>query len=172
MSLRRVLGVLAAGLALTLAACSSSDHNDADVAFAQQMIPHHQQAVEMSDMALQKAANPDVRRLATAIRGEQAPEIEQMTGFLQEWGAPMPDGSMMMSMPGMADMGALAAATGPAFDRLWLQDMIAHHLGAVQMADQELAQGGDDDARELAEQIREAQLGEIEEMRGVLPGLS
>lgn len=164
---RRLLAVLALSLLPLLGACSSSDHDDADVTFVQQMLPHHEQAVQMSDMALARPVDPQVRMLASEIRDAQSPEIAQMTGFLAQWGVPR-DAGMPMGMPGMADMGALSAASGPAFDRLWVQDMIAHHRGAITMADQELATGTSDDALALATSIRTTQQREIDTMTALL----
>ncbi|MFP5315825.1 MAG: DUF305 domain-containing protein, partial [Actinomycetes bacterium] len=82
----------------------SAAHNDADVMFAQMMIPHHQQAVEMSDIVLAKeGVSPEVMDLATRIKDAQAPEIQTMTGWLEAWGEPMAMDSGMEghSMDGM-----------------------------------------------------------------------
>ncbi|MDJ0471980.1 DUF305 domain-containing protein, partial [Rhodococcoides fascians] len=125
-------------------ASSSAQFNDADVMFAQMMYPHHAQAVQMADMANGRTDNPDVLSLAAAIAAAQQPEMDQMTTWLTEWGQPMPD----MDMGGMGgmdhssgsgmmttqDMDALMAASGPEFDRQWLTMMIAHHTGAIEMA--------------------------------------
>ena len=167
MTVRRVLVALGAALVLALTACSSPDHTDADVAFARQMIPHHQQAVEMSDLAATRAADPEVRALATTIRGEQSPEIDRMTGFLARWEAPPPDGTMDASMPGMVDTTTLASTSGATFDRLWVQGMIGHHRGALEMADRELAAGTDPEARALARSITDGQSREIAQMQAI-----
>ena len=128
--------------------------SDADITFAQLMIPHHEQAVQMADMALQQATSPEVTDLATQIKAAQDPEIQQMRGWLQQWGAPeqmdgvdgMDHGDMDMGgqtaggMMSDEDMGALMDASGADFDRMWLTMMIAHHEGAIEMAEQVKAQ--------------------------------
>ena len=135
-------------------------HNDADVAFAQGMIPHHQQAVEMSDMVLtKKGVDPRVASLAEEIKAAQAPEIETMRSWLSDWGVavtpPMSSGTQghdmsgHESMPGMgvdgmmtaADMTALDEARGPDASRLFLTQMIEHHRGAISMAQSEIDGG-------------------------------
>ena len=105
------------------ASAAASGHNEADVEFAQGMIPHHQQAVEMAELAGTRAANPKVKELGAKIAAAQAPEITQMTGWLTAWGASPPATSgghdMHGSMPGMmsdADMAALEKASGRDFD--------------------------------------------------------
>ena len=154
----------------------SAEHNDADIAFAQGMIPHHRQAVEMSALATGRAGSDEVRRLAAAIEQAQAPEIAQMRGFLAAWGAPEPGGMGHggMGHGGMAgmmtgdQMRRLEQSTGAAFDRMFLEMMIAHHEGAVQMAQTELADGVDPQARALAQEIIDAQQSEITVMRRLL----
>ncbi|MHC1559119.1 DUF305 domain-containing protein [Actinomycetospora sp. C-140] len=186
MRIRLVGGVLAATTAVLLAAgCAGptaapaastpipTEHTAADVAFAQGMIPHHQQALAMVAPAAQRATAPEVRDLATRIGREQGPEIEQMNQMLAAWGAPpAPSGSMAaMPMHGMmsdAQMQQLGAQSGPAFDRMFLQMMIEHHTGAVQMAQTEQAQGRNPRAVELAAAIVLAQQREIAEMQGML----
>lgn len=162
------------------AAPISPEHNEADTVFAQGMIPHHVQAITMSSQAAQRAAAPEVKDLAARIERAQGPEIEQMNQMLDAWGAPRPQpGSTAMpgmpmggmSMPGMmgeAQMQQLAALTGPAFDRLFLQMMIEHHIGAVQMAQTEQAQGLDPRAKVLAGAIVSDQQREITEMQALL----
>ncbi|WP_432831327.1 DUF305 domain-containing protein [Dactylosporangium sp. CA-092794] len=165
--------------------------NNADAMFVQMMIPHHEQAVEMADLARTKAADPDVERLAAKIGAEQTAEIATMKGMLTAWGRPttmpscpmhcmpsgmmphgmMPSGMMpsgMPSMPGMmsgADLAKLNAATGGDFDRLFLQMMITHHQGAIMMAQAEQAHGTNPDAREFAGRIVKTQQAEIVAMR-------
>lgn len=145
----------------------------ADIAFAQGMIPHHQQALDMARLAPQRAGSPEVRDLAARIEAAQGPEITTLTGWLRNWGAPIGDGGHDHhgGMPGVmtADqMAALTASGGAEFDRLFLELMIAHHQGAVEMARTELAEGTDPAARELATSITTAQQSEIEEMNGLL----
>jgi uncharacterized protein (DUF305 family) len=194
---------LAATLVAGLSACGGSNQDaaprgtsasvstsNADVVFAQSMIPHHEQAVEMADLALSPNADASaqVRGLARQIKAAQAPEIRQMTGWLNGWGAPtaMPgsDGSndlgamdhsghdmAGMSVAGMMtadDMRALAAASETEFDRLWLEMMIAHHEGAIAMAEQVNATSQDPQVRALADAIVIAQNEEITTMQKLL----
>ena len=149
-------------------------HNDADVMFAQHMIPHHQQAVEMSDMVLGKQGiDPRVTQLATEIKAAQGPEIQQMQGWLTQWGTPaMPpmSGHDMPAMQGMmseADMTALKDAQGVEASKLFLTQMIAHHEGAITMAQNEIKDGKYPAAIELAKAIVTTQQREIETMKGI-----
>jgi uncharacterized protein (DUF305 family) len=155
--------------------------NRIDVAFAQGMIPHHAQAVEMSELAATNGASPEVQALASQIIAAQQPEIDQMTAWLEAWGQPVPDsslsmeeqmeaaGGMMMSgMVSSSDMDRLREAQGAEFDRLFLEFMILHHEGAIQMADQELDGGQDPQVTQLAQQIKDAQAPEIERMNELL----
>jgi uncharacterized protein (DUF305 family) len=154
---------------------SSAVFNNVDVMFAQMMIVHHQQAVEMANLAQTRAADPKVKQLAAQIKAEQAPEIATMKRWLAAWGQPtampgMPSG-MPSGMPGMmssADMAKLAAATGKNFDKQFLQMMIAHHKGAIQMARSELARGANPDAKALAAHIIKSQQAEIGTMQKML----
>ncbi|MYR07145.1 DUF305 domain-containing protein [Gordonia sp. SID5947] len=160
------------------AGSEAMSHNDADVAFNQMMIPHHQQAVAMAELVDERTTTPAVRSLAERIAGAQQPEIDQMTARLGSWGVPAEPaesgghgGHGGHSMSGMMtddEMAALAAARGTDFDRLWLDGMIRHHEGAVEMADDELARGIDGPSRDLAQQIKAAQQAEIDEMKQLL----
>jgi len=161
------------------ATAPASEHNEADVQFAQDMIPHHEQALEMAEMAESAADNADVRDLAAAIAAAQGPEIETMTSWLEEWGEEVPSGTdhaamghgSVDEMPGMMDaeeMGALGMAMGADFDRMWLEMMIEHHEGAVEMARAQQEDGQYAEAVALAERIEADQLAEIEVMRGLL----
>ncbi len=156
---------------------TSADHNDADVTFAQLMIPHHSQAVEMARLAGDRAQDPEVKELATRIEGAQEPEIEQMQGWLEAWGED-PEARVMDGMKhggaGMMtdeDMSQLEAATGAEFDAMFLEMMILHHNGAVEMAETELAEGQFPEALELASAIEVAQEAEIGEMQQLLEDL-
>lgn len=157
---------------------SSAQFNDADVMFAQMMYPHHAQAVEMADMADGRTDNPEVLSLASAIAGAQQPEMDRMTAWLAAWGQPAPTADMG-NMGGMdhssgsgmmtaQDMDALMAASGPEFDRLWLTMMIAHHTGAIEMANTEIADGSNPDAQEMARTIVATQQQEIDTMQRLL----
>jgi uncharacterized protein (DUF305 family) len=150
--------------------------NASDVMFAQMMIPHHEQAIEMSDIALDPTtgAGDAVRELATAIKAAQDPEITEMTGLLAGWGMatemdPSMDHSDMMSgMLTLDELDELADLRGEAFDRAWLEAMIRHHEGAIDMAEDVLSDGSDPSMRSLAERIIAAQRTEIDAMRTLL----
>lgn len=152
----------------------AGDHNTADVEFAQGMIPHHQQAVEMADMALEKAADPAIKDLATRIKRAQGPEITAMTGWLEGWGEKADGGGhgtgmdMSGGMMSAQEMGELERSSGAVFDRLFLTMMTRHHQGAIEMAKAELTDGKYPPAKDLATQITTSQQAEIEEMAGLL----
>lgn len=155
----------------------ATEANDADVMFASMMIVHHEQAIEMSDIVLAKdGVNPQVVELAEAIKTAQGPEIEQLQGWLEDWGV-NPDYQQMDGMDhgdGMMsadDLAALEAADGPEASRLFLEQMILHHEGAVEMAQTQLNNGSNPDAIELAQTIIDAQSAEIQEMEDLLATL-
>ena len=159
------------GMMSSSAPAAATEHNDADTMFAQGMIPHHEQAVEMSEMMLQKKDIPaSVTDLATRIKAAQAPEIETMTGWLKTWNesATMGAGTTMDSMMGEGDMKQLESAQGTAAARLFLTQMVAHHQGAVMMAKTEMSQGKNADAIKLSKDIVTAQESEIKEMQDLL----
>ena len=158
----------------------SAEHNDADVAFAQTMIVHHRQAIDMADLAADRAANEEVKLLAEQISAAQGPEIQMMTGFLHAWDAEVPQGMQLGGMGGMGgmpgamtpeQMGQLMASQGAGFDRMFLEMMTAHHSGAVEMARAEQAEGQNPQTLELAATIETDQTAEIEEMRQILASL-
>lgn len=153
---------------------AAADYNAADTMFTQGMIPHHQQAVEMSDLMLGKSDVPaPVKELATRIKAAQGPEIATMTGWLKTWNesATMAPGMDMGGMMGADDMAKLKAAQGTEAAKLFLTQMIAHHQGAVAMAKTEIAQGKNADAVSLAKSIVTAQEAEIKDMQTLLPTL-
>jgi uncharacterized protein (DUF305 family) len=196
MRFTRALAATAAAMTLALAGCSSSGpstdgsgHNEADVDFAGDMIQHHAQALEMVDLTLGRDLDPEVARLADQIRAAQAPEIEKMADWLEEWGEPVPPTSrdhanahaeehgenpaVNADMPGMmtADqMDSLEAASGEEFQSMWLEMMVDHHEGAVEMATTETEEGENAQAVSLAEEIIEAQEKEIATMQDMLKG--
>lgn len=226
--IRLGVAAIAASLALVLAACSGASQsgtatsgttsarstgsptsisasatvtfNDADVAFAQMMIVHHQGAIQMADLAPSRAQNQDVLALAARIKAAQAPEIDQMTAWLTAWGAApsMMSGSATsgmggtahggmdmggtssaaessaVSMPGMMSgdqMQQLESASGAAFDKLFLELMVVHHQGAIEMAETEIADGSNPEAVALAQKIKSDQTAEIAEMQALLQTL-
>ena len=142
-----------------------------DVMFAQMMIPHHQQAIEMADLAIQKKASAAVTQLAEQIRTAQGPEIDTMNQWLSEWNAPISAGSHGGHSDGMmtdADMKQLSEAQGEAFDRMWLTMMIEHHQGATVMARDVMKTTKNPDVRSMAQNIVSGQTKEIATMRGLL----
>jgi uncharacterized protein (DUF305 family) len=180
MRIRTVVVTLSATLSLTaLVGCSSGDdeaeHNEADVAFAQDMIPHHRQAIEMATMAGSRTENADVRELASTITAAQQPEIDLMSGWLKSWDEEVPEEMSGMDhsdgMPGMMssdDMAALEKGSGEDFDRMFLTMMIEHHEGAIETAKTEEEDGAFADAIELARRIQKDQAAEIRTMEALL----
>jgi uncharacterized protein (DUF305 family) len=170
--------------ASSAAAQANAQFNEADVAFAQMMIPHHREAVEMAELAADRAQNPEVKALAEQIRTAQEPEITQLTGFLTAWGAEVPTAdsmagmnhsntSNMPAMPGSMtpeQMEQLRTATGAGFDPMFLAMMIEHHRDAITEAQREVEQGSNPDAKQLAERIVADQTAEISRMQQVLAG--
>ena len=183
--MRRLTVIAALLAALTVSACGGHEAatgRAGDIAFAQDMIPHHEQALEMSALALAADASPEVTALAKEIQAAQDPEIVLMRSWLRDWGAeelPHSGGPGEESdgheheMPGMAtgeQLLALAEASGAEFDALWIDLMVAHHEGAIEMAEQ-VAQTTDDlEVQALAAEIIETQAQEIEVMRGLQGG--
>ncbi|WP_031483101.1 DUF305 domain-containing protein [Streptomyces bicolor] len=199
---RASLAATAVTAALVLAACGGDDgsdtaadartspsasadasadaHNDQDVSFAQGMIPHHQQAVQMAEMAADRASSAEVKDLASRIRKAQDPEIRAMSGWLKAWGEDVPSaapgmdhsghsgGSGMAGMMDQEDMDKLSKASGEDFDTMFLTMMVEHHEGAVEMAEAEKTKGRYGPATELADAVITAQTAEIEEMNKLL----
>ena len=169
------------------AAQSATQHNDADVEFAQMMIPHHRDAVAMAELAADRAESGEVKALAEQIEAAQQPEIDQLTGFLNAWGAEVPPpnsmegmdhgsmpsasgGSGMSGMMTPAQMEQLRNATGAQFDEMFLTMMIEHHRSAISGAQKEIAQGSNPDAKALAEKIVADQTAEITRMQQMQAG--
>jgi uncharacterized protein (DUF305 family) len=170
-------------------AANGDVHNDADVEFASEMIPHHADALVMVDMTQGRDLSPELARLTEDIRAAQAPEIETMVDWLTAWGEDVPetsrdhvnshggshgedDGDDGMGMNGMGmdpdDLAMLEEAQGSAFESMWLEIMIEHHEGAVEMAEAEQEDGLFADAVALAESIESSQAEEIELMEELL----
>ncbi|GAA1788952.1 DUF305 domain-containing protein [Pseudarthrobacter sulfonivorans] len=155
---------------------ANADHNQADIMFAQMMVPHHTQAVEMSDIILAKQGIPaEVTTLAGQIKAAQAPEIKTMQGWLETWNQPAGImGATTMpghGMGGMVDAGGidrLKAAQGTDAVRLFLEQMIGHHEGAIDMAQQEIRTGKYPATIELCRDIVTSQQAEIIEMQALL----
>jgi uncharacterized protein (DUF305 family) len=199
----RLVGALTLGLALTLSACGSdesaadtsaevseTEHNDADVAFATDMIQHHAQALSMVDLTVERTLDPEVQELAQDIRDAQGPEIEQMADWLQEWDEEVPAtmrdhsnaghdmGGMGDSMDGLAsdmpgmmsgeDFDELENASDAGFQDMWLEMMVEHHEGAVEMAQEQQENGQYKPAVDLAGDVVDTQTAEIEKMKSLL----
>lgn len=178
-----IAGVAAVSLALTGCASApsstSSDEliNEADVAFLTDMIPHHVQALVMVDMTEGRESSPEFTELTQGIDAAQGPEIDQMSAWLEEWGYEVPDstshmGTMMddndMGMMTDDDITTLGSMMGSDFEDMWMRMMIEHHEGAIEMAQIELRDGINPDARDLASRIITAQEGEIAVMEALL----
>jgi uncharacterized protein (DUF305 family) len=187
--IRLTVVALALITAISLAACSTgtggdepgtttgsssptaAPHNEADVTFAQMMMPHHTQAVDMSEMLLAKSdISGEVRQLATDISAAQEPEIEQLSTMLDEWGEDQTAhlGHSMDGMMSDEDIAALDAATGAGAERLFLEQMIQHHTGAIEMARTEVEDGKYPHAVAMAENIVSTQQAEIDQMEDLL----
>ena len=172
---------------------SSTEHNAADVQFASDMLQHHAQALSMVDLTQGRPLDPEVEQLAEAIREAQGPEIETFTDWLTEWDEEVPatmrdhahaghgggDVSESMEdvehgdMPGMMsaeDMQALEEASDAEFQARWLEMMVEHHDGAIEMAEAEKAEGRYQPAVHLAEHIADSQADEVETMQRLLEG--
>ena len=189
----RLTVVAVAALGLLLAGCGGSHDMDdmgmaspssttgasaADAMFAQMMIPHHEQAVEMSTLAETRASSPEIKELAAEIKAAQQPEIDQMTAWLEEWGMPVMSGMDAMGehgghgMSGMLtddQLAELEAASGPEFDRLFAEFMILHHEGAIDMAE-DVADSKDPRVAALAAAIITTQAEEIAQLQAFLDG--
>jgi uncharacterized protein (DUF305 family) len=199
---RRVLIIGAAGLAalLTMTACSSSSnksatsgtssagsstaaastpatgaHNQADVTFAQSGIPHHEQAIPMSDTILGKQGiDPRVVQLATQFKADQGPELQQMHSWLSQWGQPTLTMTPGMVMPGMLpdqDITALQNAQGVDATKKFLTEMIECHEGTIAMAEDEIKDGQYPPAVALAHSISTREQQENTTMQGILDSL-
>ena len=150
-----------------------ADVNHADLMFTTMMIPHHEQAIEMADVILDaEGIDPEVVALADTIKAAQGPEIELMESWLDNWGTGMGDtGGMGDGMMSDNDMKALEDATGDEASRLFLEQMIEHHEGAIDMAQTEVDNGENPDVINLAESIIQSQTAEIATMKEILASL-
>lgn len=188
---RVLIVAMTAAFALLLSACGNSDskatpatseHNSQDVTFAKNMIPHHGQALEMASGAEANASNAQVKDLAKRIQAAQQPEIDKMNGWLTSWGESTVNphatasehaghGMDMQGMMSGDDMSKLMAAHGGNYDRMFLQMMIVHHKGAIDMANTEKAKGQFPEAKAMADAIVTSQQAEVTEMQELLTRL-
>jgi uncharacterized protein (DUF305 family) len=158
---------------------NATGHNGADIMFAQQMMAHHSQAIDMAKMVSTQASSTKVKALASTIEAAQTPEINMMKAWLTDWNAPA-TGTSMNGMSGMdhgsntpgmmsdSDMQKLSGLTGGAFDKMFLTMMIGHHNGAITMAKDEIASGQFGDALGLAASIQVTQQGQVKQMQDLL----
>lgn len=168
---------------------SNAPFNDADVAFATDMIPHHAQALSMVDLTRGRPLDPQVEDLVQQILDAQAPEIETMKGWLDDWGKEIPATSRDHAHADMDDMGGMDGMGGSddmpgmmsagqmrdlenagdaEFQEKWLRAMITHHRGAIEMAQTEVSQGKYRDAIALAQHVADSQQAEIDTMEQLL----
>jgi uncharacterized protein (DUF305 family) len=159
-------------------ATQPAGYNAEDIAFAQNMIPHHQQAIQLSGLVPGRSTDPQLIKLASDISAAQDPEVRTLQVFLVQWNE-NPDaatdhgGHSAMPMDGMVDqatMDRLASLNGAQFETLWLQSMLAHHQGAIEMANAEIANGANVDAIGVARNIVTSQQAEIGQMKTMLGG--
>jgi uncharacterized protein (DUF305 family) len=178
--MRRI--VLALVAAIVLAACNQAGQdqssgsatpapNDADVTFTQNMIPHHQQAIDMAKLVDTHTDRPELRQLADSIITSQGEEITQLQGWLRSWGKPQtPDGMGHggMDMPGtmsLADMSHLMDLEDTKFDLAFAQMMAEHHQGAIDMAKAELGNGSLPEVKQFAQKVIDDQQKEVGQLQ-------
>lgn len=192
--------ILAAALGTMAAACSSDDTstnssgvtttegqrasaelpddvNDADVTFVKGMIPHHEQAIQMSEMVIANGDDATVIAVAEQIKAAQGPEIDQMNTWLDDWGIESTETDSMGGMDGMDDtngmmsgdeMDTMSQTMGTDLDQMFLEMMIRHHQGAIRMAEVELEEGSNTDVIALAQGIADGQQAEIDQMQAMI----
>ena len=190
MKLQKVLlAVIAATTAVAIGGCSSTKEsnalfNDADAMFVQMMIPHHEQAIVLAEMAENSTSgtSPEVTSLAGQIKSAQGPEVELMKSFLTQWDVPvvepgsmdhgsMDHGSKMKGMLSVEELAKLSTLSGKVFDKEWMLAMIAHHEGAIEMARTVEQSGKNLEVQDLAKTIISSQQVEIDQMNSMLANL-
>ena len=148
---------------------ASSTYSEDELMFASMMIPHHSEAVTMSELALANTTNPEILSLATAIRDAQGPEITQMQSWLDASNY-SESHAHHMEMSGMLtdeELAELSSANGSTFDRLFLQGMIAHHQGAIDMLSM-IKNSTNSEVKKLSADIFTSQSAEIEAMKALV----
>ncbi len=170
-------------VALVLSSCGSKStqdkgpsHNRADVVFATHMIPHHQQGADLAAMVPAHSTNPDLGKLAGSIATTQISEIKSLANLVTQWST-QPDAdtrgpadTAMTGMVSQATLTKLGTLNGADFDKLWLQSMISHHQGAIEMAKTEANNGNNPDAIAMAKKMASAQQAEVDQMTKMLGG--
>ncbi|MEU0543619.1 DUF305 domain-containing protein [Nocardia sp. NPDC005978] len=157
-------------------AATRTDFDEDDVSFLQMMYPHHAQAVDMAAMVPSRSQNPELIALAASVEQAQTPEMQQITALLTAFGKGAPSATAgghaghggMSGMMTEAQMTELQGLTGVEFDRMWMRMMIEHHEGAITMANAELTDGVNPDAKAMAKAIVTGQQTEIDQMRTML----
>lgn len=176
----------------TKAAAAGARHNAVDVAFAQAMVVHQRQGVQAAGMAPTRAVSPEVRALASTIVADDQSQIPTLIGWLHSWGAAIPDadaasgvgdsaasngsaasssGGPIATVAGQMDSEAiieLGDGHGRTWDKLFLRDMSTFQSGALQMAQSELAEGEDPEARALAQKVVSTDRAEVDQMHQLL----
>lgn len=173
------LAAMLAVLAVATVACKSKEeakkHNEEDVAFVQAMIPHSEQAIHMAELADEHANSPDVKKLASTIKTKQEEEIKTMETLLHEWGQQKEGGhGEHAQSPGMLsdqELKELEETEGVAFDKLFLEQMIEHHEGAIHMAEEAEHKGENKEVKKLAAEIVRGNETTITDMEEMLVGL-
>jgi uncharacterized protein (DUF305 family) len=160
--------------AAAVPAADKAGHNDADVRFSQQMIPHHWQAIQIAALASERGSDSYVKALAKEITEHEAADIRVMSGWLRSWEIEVPNGDIDMGhdMPGMiskTQILALEGRSGADFDRLWLSVLVKHLDAGVAMAETVVGSGEHQGTKDLANKIVKTQCAEIEQIVDHLP---
>lgn len=153
---------------------ASGNYSGADIMFLQKMIPHHQQAIDISNLALKVTKDSELKELATIIARDQTAEIVQMKAWLKDAGASEDMGHAMDGMGGMlsdSELTELKAAKGSAFDRLWLQGMTNHHDGAIHMT-QMIEDAQNAEIKAFGNKVIADQSAQIAQMKEMLKRIS
>ena len=179
----RRLAVMVAVLALALSACTSKEelkkHNEADIQFVRAMIPHHEQAIHMAELAAEHANSPDTKKIASTIKTKQEEEVKTMEKLLHDWGVKLEEAGhdthgSKPTHPGMLSeeqLKELEETRGVEFDKLFLERMVQHHEGAITIAEEAEHKGENKEVKKLAAEIVRGQEHEIEEMEKELVGV-
>ena len=134
---------------------------EADRMFIDEMVPHHEMALMMAEDALAKANTQELKSFAQKVKDDQAREIAQMKSWRKDW-----FGSE--ATPPMDHSGMKPIPAGPDYDRMWAQEMIVHHQGAIDMSNQRQAALARPELKELAQRIITAQKQEQEQLNGYI----
>jgi len=152
------------------AASTGTSFNDADVAFAQMMIPDHQMTAKMAELAQDKAATEDLKSMAAQMVKGESQTVGTLQGWLKTWGKPASGDMAVMTMPGAMtdkDMDMLKSMSGMDFDMMFAQMMVKHHEGSIQMAQDEQAKGASAEAKAMAADMVKTQQAQVSELRKI-----